>query len=444
MAIIKIRNTAIDLDAAEIPNLDASKITTGSLGTDRIPDLTASKITSGTFADARIASSNVSQHATSFDDNKIVNDISTLAIRQASNENKSAYNTNSTFVDVFQDSSKLGTLTQAERDTNLEKLRPRSTTATSSQIDYFNPLGSNNYTLRGSNSMTSALNSSAQDITSSTFQLVDPETARTTGTRGDYPTYFSSTGTDRWLRWDFQQNITFEDKLAFGKQDTYGDVKSIRLRHSTDGTNWTNFDWDDLIGNRVSTHNATDKSTTFDISTSSEGNASDGYVDMSKIYTNTASYGTTYSLYSGMPQITARYWEMQILALHSGTHNNNAAIGIFGPYYKPTTLNATGSVESTTITAPSSVSSMGAIITYANEVGTNTVNTDFVLKLSADNGSNYSTATLETMPDFSSGIKMLKVNDLAVTAGTQLKYKIEFANQSASKEVSIRGVSLQY
>ena len=40
----------------------------------------ASKITSGTFADARIAASNVSQHAQSFDDNKIVNDISTLAI----------------------------------------------------------------------------------------------------------------------------------------------------------------------------------------------------------------------------------------------------------------------------------------------------------------------------------------------------------------------------
>ena len=30
MAIIKIRNPAIDLDAAEIPNLDASKITSNN------------------------------------------------------------------------------------------------------------------------------------------------------------------------------------------------------------------------------------------------------------------------------------------------------------------------------------------------------------------------------------------------------------------------------
>ena len=76
----------------------------------------ASSIASGTFADARIAASNVSQHATSFDDNKIVNDISTLALRQASNENKAAYNTNSMYVDVFQDSTGITGLTNASRN----------------------------------------------------------------------------------------------------------------------------------------------------------------------------------------------------------------------------------------------------------------------------------------------------------------------------------------
>ena len=71
-------NSLDNLDAAvEIPNLDASKITSGSI------------------ADARIPASAVSQHATSFDDNKIVNDISTLALRSATSENAIAYNTNS-------------------------------------------------------------------------------------------------------------------------------------------------------------------------------------------------------------------------------------------------------------------------------------------------------------------------------------------------------------
>ena len=69
----QIDNTKITLDANEIPNLDTAKITTGNFD--------ASRIGSGTFADARISQSSVSQHATSFDDNKIVNDISTLALR---------------------------------------------------------------------------------------------------------------------------------------------------------------------------------------------------------------------------------------------------------------------------------------------------------------------------------------------------------------------------
>ena len=86
MAIIKIKNQAIDLDAAEIPNLpatkitsgtfdnarisldaaeipnlDTAKITTGTLADARVPDLNASKITAGTLADARVPNLNTSK-----------------------------------------------------------------------------------------------------------------------------------------------------------------------------------------------------------------------------------------------------------------------------------------------------------------------------------------------------------------------------------------------
>ena len=60
---------------------DLADIIAGGFTADDIPNLDAAKITSGTFADARIAASNVSQHAQSFDDNKLVNDISTLALQ---------------------------------------------------------------------------------------------------------------------------------------------------------------------------------------------------------------------------------------------------------------------------------------------------------------------------------------------------------------------------
>src|SRR6056300_124347 len=78
----------------------------------------AANISSGTIADARISASSVQQHATSFDDNKIVNDISTLALRQASDQNKSAYNTNSQSVDVFQDATGIDTTSGVSRNAN--------------------------------------------------------------------------------------------------------------------------------------------------------------------------------------------------------------------------------------------------------------------------------------------------------------------------------------
>ena len=105
-----------------ISKLKASSIASGTIDNARIsldaveiPALPTSKITSGTFDDARIASSNVSQHATSFDDNKLVNDLSTLGLRVHTQENLSASSTNSQYIDVFQDSTGVTNLTNCVR-----------------------------------------------------------------------------------------------------------------------------------------------------------------------------------------------------------------------------------------------------------------------------------------------------------------------------------------
>ena len=62
MALTRIKNTAITLDAAEIPNISADKIT------------------SGTLADARISSSSVVQHSPETDLQPIKADITALAL----------------------------------------------------------------------------------------------------------------------------------------------------------------------------------------------------------------------------------------------------------------------------------------------------------------------------------------------------------------------------
>ena len=164
------------------------------------------------------------------------------------------------------------------------------------------------------------------------------------------------------------------------------------------------------------------------------GTMKSGSLSNGSSYTNTISNSTFYD------SITVRVY-------HS---NNNGfmfdTLTFDGTIREVTSaLQATGNFTCPNITAASATTKMGAVITYQDTSGTNALNTDIVLQLSADGGSNYSTATLTALPDFSTGIKMAKVNDLAVTSGTSLKYKISFANQaSGSKEARIRGVSLNY
>ena len=421
MAIIKVANRAIDLDAAEIPNLDASKITTGNFD--------ASRIGSGTFADARIAASNVSQHATSFDDNKIVNDISTLALRQASNENKSAYNTNSMYVDVFQDSSGITNLTNSSRD--------------SGEFIHSQANVTNTITLNSSNYQT------YMDITDNDFMSVRKYTSGATDTTSIFNTAQSN-------------NVNFSSGSSYQANQTITNameptLASYIFADNSSSTQYRIQNTDTSATYRLIYFNFEFKSgTTFKPNGAFSVRAANGLagwnnielegVTDSFVATNMISIANPSGDESGTISNSTFFPRITVRSYH-GVDNSGFLLDKLSIAGDMTALStsATGSFEGVAITAPSSTNKMGAIITYQDNAGTNALNTDIVLKLSADGGSNYSTATLTAMPDFASGIKMAKVNDLSVTAGTSLKYKIEFANQaSGSKEARIRGVSLQY
>ena len=397
MAIIKIRNTAIDLDAAEIPNLDAAKIT------------------SGTFADARIAASNVSQHATSFDDNKIVNDISTLGLRVHTQENLNASNTNSASFDVFQDSSGITNLTNVLRNSN----EYVNTSSESTLVS--------NGTLIETGKSSEAVESNTTD--NGYFGqaiLIKPNT-----------------------------KIIFRSVFFYGTGTGGGSTKKIYISENSSGslttpsgaTNYYTYTYSnssDLVGGTMN------NPTTID-------NLNGGSNLQAWLVVETTGFSggmiagkrtgnsTTDAYYNtlGTNYLGASIARINVSGITQAMSADEImAMKIVGDAIQLTT-NATGSFEGNAITA-SSTNKMGAVITYQDNAGTNALNTDIILKLSADNGSNYSTATLTALPDFATGIKMAKVNDLSVTAGTQLKYKIEFANQSGSKNARIRGVSLQY
>ena len=435
MAIITVKNRAIDLNAAEIPNLDASKITTG------------------TFADARIAASNVSQHATSFDDNKIVNDISTLGLRVHTQENLNASNTNSASFDVFQDSSGITNLTNAVRNAS-EYI---DTTITGAS---YTPTAATLY--KGSS--TSTADGTSLSIASGTGIVQFGNSIVTTGVGNVNSNYGMriDLGANRTLtsplKWIFRSkqypdntpqnynagviglNFSTGTSSGFVFDDDSNIIPTITPGSAYTGGSWSNSGWDNWQSNGYLTLPKTDGDTFMPAHYESIYHRAE-----SGAYSNIDTEFVQYAWSSGTA--TGRYLHVACNTTYGefGEMKIEDANGSIITPWTVLTISATGSFEGATITAGASTSKMGAVITYQDNAGTNALNTDIILKLSADNGSNYSTATLTALPDFASGIKCAKVNDLSVTAGTQLKYKIEFANQaSGSKEARIRGVSLQY
>jgi len=415
------------------------------LAVSDIPDLPTSKITSGTFANSLISASSVSQHATSFDDNKIVNDLSTLAIRQASNENKSAYNTNSMYVDVFQDDTGIDTETNTDRNSSSEYMSSNIFNSYQA-IDYFNPTqiggGTTNYQYYAQGLAGDTVQNTFTDILNNTsgtgfrIRYIDDALAIANDNYFDYSP--ANTGDNYGIIVDFKEVKDFGNKINLGKHNTWGDISQYRVSYSNDNSTYTNIDFSSASQDGATrTGNSSAGNSGGFSSGTSEGIINMGVMSTSATHTNTFTV-------QGFPTFQARYLRLGVIALHSGRPNDNAGLASFQPFIPNFTLNATGNFTSNNITASSSISSMGAIITYQDAKGTNALNTDIVLQLSADGGSNFTTATLTALPDFSTGIKMAKVNDLSVTAGTSLKYKLSFANQSATKEARVRGVSLQY
>ena len=406
---------------------------------------------------------------TEFDDDKIVNDLSTLGLRVHTQENLTASNTNSQYVDVFQDATGYtnGAGTARSASEYVNTLAAGGTDSSYSNVHFIYE-----------DSNTNSTNDQSGAASTTALTLNDQSFATTQKKFGTHSLYFANgRGTGASKSSDFTGTINnikdtsnlhtlemfiypthrngsnsnpgYDDNAIWAVSDTYtsinmGDTGRLSL-YQYDGTayntvwnssyylplnTWTHLAvvwgsstvklWADgtYIGSisRIALHSATpNNSIRFGCSAAGSGHTFDGYMDSIR--------WTEAERYTGTGSITVPT---------SPHYPNNTA------------YSATGNFTCPAITA-SSTSSMGAVITYQDHAGTNTLNTDIILQLSADNGSNYSTATLTALPDFSSGIKMAKVNDLAVTAGTQLKYKILFANQAeGSKEARIRGVSLNY
>ena len=426
-----------------------------------ITNLNASNLSTGSIADARVPASAVSQHTTSFDDNKIINDISTLGLRVHTQENLNASNTNSQYVDVFQDTSgytngantlrdasEYISTAQESADSNCQFLINSNTGLTDQSS---NSLSITNTGVTVSTNQNKFGTNSFHFNGSSFLALAD-------NSRWQYnPTNWT------WEAWIYFANMNPAREYSgiFGQNDSSNTNNNIfqltnsgtnnTLRHQSNGYGIEAYFGQVSQGQWYHIANVGNASTGYadvfvdGVKRSTTGGVTDNTINLSDSDVS-SSFWIGNRNYDGSTNVIIKdsYWDsIRISNTVRYTSNFTPSTTRLSPNI--ITTSATGNFTCPNITASASTSKMGAVITYQDQAGTNALNTDIVLQLSADGGSNYSTATMTALPDFATGIKMAKVNDLSVTAGTSLKYKISFANQaSGSKEARIRGVSLQY
>jgi hypothetical protein len=419
----ELANDAVDTNAIQDDAVTEDKLANSintAIAANTAKDLTAlsaSNLTSGTVPDARISASSVTQHASTFDDNNIINDISALALKINGIQNATRYNTNSTSVETFQDANGIASLTGMARDTTggeyvASIIQSYGSTTVYSTTDLN---ASNVFSLTGT-PMTASM-------------MVDGITGSIGGGQGGAgyipnPSGFT-TGFGYELGADSDFGVGFQFYGAsFYNFSTYGRLKDFKVFiEPTSG---------DGFGSALA------------ISAYDNG-SQNGSTIVRAANSNSYSGFQLVTPYV-VPSNTTRF-VMKFDGYYDNGNENSGfnEIRIQGRKLSTTVNNATGNFISNVVTAGASTTSMGAVITYIDTSGTATLNTDLKIYLSADNGSNFTQGTLVAQPDFATGIKMAKVNDVTVTAGTQLKYKVEVYNQAASTKLTqITGVSMQY
>ena len=407
-------------------------------------------------------------------------DVARLGLRVFANQNLAKQNSNSASYDVFQDSTGITNLTNCSRDSD-EFISSISSVNDANALEVFDAdsLTTGNFTgqtlvgQRGDAKITEA--SDNGQTVNSDHPFSNGKSWQTDGYGGTNNGFFASahTGSNAsgWANFG-SGAFTVEWFVKFVAFSAPSGHRYLYDWATGSDTNRMSMAFDSS-GSRVNSFNGTigigyvsSGSEYGDFSTSAwrhvawvrdSSNNLAQFVDGTRRGTGTGSTSLNYSSSSKLALLqrhessadSSTHARMANMRISNIARYDPTSSSITVPTSKlaiaTTTSNATGSFEGVAITAGSSTSKMGAVITYKDHAGTNALNSDLVLKLSADNGSNFSTATLTALPDFSSGVKCCSVADLSVTAGTQLKYKIEFANQSSgSKECRVTGVSLQY
>ena len=385
---------------------------------------------------------------TVYDDTNLRRDLNTLALQTAVDTNRKAYNLTNSFIDQFEDDTGIGTETDGDR--NSSEYWATSAPAvdaggsfvdiTDANTDWSSGSGNDNYGDGNDIGIDGSYN----------YSIWQDSVALT----GDFICQFTGVNNDVGTSNDSNHQ---EDYYEWGVTNTSGSNQvNHNLNHHDDtSSNTSPFIWVSFAGNNTTLNirtQSTQDNSIVQARYESGWSASDTlrwarkgstlYLQKNKVTIWTASssvFNTTAAL-------------RNIFGFGRGAASRNFLnckynVGITTIQgIDADTTSATGTLVSVANTASSSRTKVSGTFLYKNASGTATIGTDLKIYFTCNGGTNWTEAASYTAgSDFSTGIKTIYLGETTCTAGTDVRYKAVFANQSAgSKVTELHGIGVNY
>ena len=437
-----------------------------------------------------------------YDDTNLRRDLNTLALQTAVDTNRKAYNLQNSFIDQFEDDTGIASHTTSDRDADGEFV----SAVTSANVTVKPPFRRITSASDADDPFTSSWTGGGATNDSYSTQWAK-NNQKYSGAAIDYlwdlsadwklKVFFVDTNGDAdGQEWhNFAGFMTTDTSKASGASPTGVWASNTDVQPSTIDRVGNNAGWDSLIdsssygaagvSNAVSLdstakHNSvtlasSDGNRTFDMSGLSVTawhtywNHSTTYYGFDVTYDKSAATivtrfitNTAHTTYDSSKMVTCTNVPSAgrvILAVGGAGTQSSSKLwsttkkdGSDSDYswYTGSTTSATGSIISNAQTASSSRTKVSGTILYKDASGTATLGTDLKVSFSCDNGSNWTaldatSGNYTAGSDFSTGIKTAYLKEVTCTAGTQIKYKVEWANQaSGSKVTQLHGIAMNY
>ena len=443
MGYLGNKPTAVPIQSSDLQDniITSAKIVDGTIVNADVNDLAATKLT-GSIADARVPASAVTQHVTATDLTPVRHDILTLGLKQAVQENSTKFNlTNSAIVKFEADADfNLAGSTTVGRNAS-EYISTNTLAAFAGDAESINMGGYQSSATPNGTAITIGTGAEAGVLDISGWTINSESTPNIQDVYGCVIDLGATVTLASPLRWHPRSK---RYKSTGGGSNDYN-AGIIEINFGTSATGG----WQFGSGGITPTLTATGDWTVW-------GTGADKIHDQVFASTGAGYYHSSASSSTNFPDDFLQYsWTSGTATGRYLLVSMNPTNGVFNGFKMSdangdfcttsTTTNATGTALGTTNVPSSAVTDVSGVMLLKNAYGTNTLGTDVKVYFTADNSAWTEVTDYADAGTFSTGIKMIKLGKKTCTSGSDVRWKIVWANQAnASKEGHIYGIGLNY